>query len=61
MNSSRPFRYSMEYMLDWHLIYRDGRHFAGLAPESASPDDVTVLSESSGVNVFIEVRKPNHA
>src|SRR5207249_3661845 len=22
LNSSRPFRYSMEYILDWHLIYR---------------------------------------
>ena len=61
LNDSRPFRYSMEYMLDWHLIYRDGKRVGALAPGSAAAEDVTVLTEQSGVNVFIEVRKPNHA
>jgi len=61
MNASRPFRYSMEYILDWQLIYRDGRQVRALAPEEAPPDNVTVLSEHTGVNILIEVRKPNHA
>ena len=59
MNGSRPFRYSMEYILDWHLIYRDGRQFRALAPDRAPPDSVKVLAEKTGVNVFIEVRKPS--
>lgn len=60
MNSSRPFRYSMEYILDWHLIYRDRQSLAELAPQLAAPDNVAVIAESTGVNVFIEVRKPLH-
>ena len=61
MNESRPFRYSMEYLLDWHLIYRNGPEIAALAPEAAPPDACTVLAEESSVNIFIEVRKPEHA
>jgi len=61
MNDSRPFRYSMEYILDWHLIYRNGSQVRALAPEHAPPDNVRVISESTGVNIFIEVRKPHHA
>jgi extracellular factor (EF) 3-hydroxypalmitic acid methyl ester biosynthesis protein len=58
MNARRPFRYSMEYLLDWHLIYRDGGRVAALAPERAPGDTVKISSEESGVNVFIEIRKP---
>lgn len=60
MNQTRPFRYSMEYMLDWHLIYRDGGGFRKLAPDKAPPDAVVCMSDTTGVNVFIEVRKPRH-
>jgi extracellular factor (EF) 3-hydroxypalmitic acid methyl ester biosynthesis protein len=59
MNRSRPFRYSMEYILDWHLIYRDGPQVGALAPDRAPPDSCRVLAEETGVNVFLEVRKPN--
>ena len=59
MNASRPFRYSMEYILDWHLSYRDGRRVGALAPDRAPPDSVKVLAEETGVNVFLEVRKPS--
>jgi extracellular factor (EF) 3-hydroxypalmitic acid methyl ester biosynthesis protein len=61
MNSSRPFRYSMEYLLDWHLIYRDGPRLGALTPDRASPDNSKVLIEDTGVNVFLEVRKPSDA
>jgi extracellular factor (EF) 3-hydroxypalmitic acid methyl ester biosynthesis protein len=59
MNSSRPFRYSMEYILDWHLIYRNGRQVGALAPTRAPADSVKVFTEQTGVNVFLEVRKPS--
>jgi extracellular factor (EF) 3-hydroxypalmitic acid methyl ester biosynthesis protein len=59
MNSSRPFRYSMEYILEWNLIYRNGRQVADLAPDAALPDNVAVINENTGVNTFIEVRKPD--
>ena len=61
MNQSRPFRYSMEYILDWHLIYRDGPQVAALKPELAPEDNVRVIAEESGVNIFLEVRKPADA
>ncbi|MGD0743767.1 MAG: class I SAM-dependent methyltransferase [Verrucomicrobiota bacterium] len=61
LNISRPFRYSMEYILDWHLIYRSRNRVAALAPEGAVADDVVVKAEDTGTNVFLEVRKPSHA
>ncbi|HWV98741.1 MAG TPA: class I SAM-dependent methyltransferase [Candidatus Acidoferrum sp.] len=60
MNDSRPFRHSMEYILDWHLIYRDGVGVGAFAPDAAPPDACTVLAEDTSVNIFIEVRKPEH-
>ena len=60
LNAVRPFRYSMEYILDWHLMYRDGRRVAALAPADAARDDWSVVAEGTGVNLFIEVRKPVH-
>jgi len=60
MNDSRPFRYSMEYFLDWHLIYRTGKEVAALAPDAASPDYCRTYGEDLGVNIFLEVRKPLH-
>ena len=59
MNDSKPFRHSMEYILDWNLIYRNARQVAALAPEAAPADNVAVISENTGVNVFLEIRKPD--
>lgn len=53
-----PARYEMECFLDWHLIYRNTARMATLAPRQCSPDMVTVRREASGVNVFLEIRKP---
>jgi extracellular factor (EF) 3-hydroxypalmitic acid methyl ester biosynthesis protein len=54
-----PNRGSLELILDWHLIYRDASHFALLRPDDAPEDGVVVQSDSTGVNVFLESRKPN--
>jgi extracellular factor (EF) 3-hydroxypalmitic acid methyl ester biosynthesis protein len=60
MNASRPFRYSMEYILDWHLIYRDRHAMASLAPGRAPADAVALIVDETGVDMFIEVRKPQN-
>ncbi len=60
MNRSRPFRYSMEYILDWHLLYRNGDQLAAMRPPNAPPDSARVLTEDIGVNVMLEIRKPRH-
>jgi extracellular factor (EF) 3-hydroxypalmitic acid methyl ester biosynthesis protein len=61
LNASRPFRYSMEYILDWHLIYRNKNQFAAVAPDLAGKDDTTISAEATGANLFLEVRKPKNA
>ncbi|HXR04285.1 MAG TPA: hypothetical protein VN836_06210, partial [Verrucomicrobiae bacterium] len=61
VDESNPSRNWMEYVLDWHLIYRNGQKLAALVPDSAQPDLVTVRSVGTGVNVFLEIRKPRNA
>ncbi|HYT60212.1 MAG TPA: hypothetical protein VEL06_08575 [Haliangiales bacterium] len=58
---SNPLRNGMEHLLDWHLVYRTGRQFEALQPKRASADSVAVRADLTGVNLFLEVRKPDHA
>jgi len=55
-----PNRGSLELVLDWHLNYRDAERFATLAPSGATPDDVRIYSDDTGVNIFMEARKPSY-
>jgi extracellular factor (EF) 3-hydroxypalmitic acid methyl ester biosynthesis protein len=48
----------MEYVLDWHLIYRDARRFRVLVPDRVKPDTAVVRSVGTGVNIVLEIRKP---
>jgi extracellular factor (EF) 3-hydroxypalmitic acid methyl ester biosynthesis protein len=61
VDASKPFRHSMEFILEWHLICRNSDQFAALNPDKAPPGQFQVTHEQSGVNVFIEVRKPANA
>jgi extracellular factor (EF) 3-hydroxypalmitic acid methyl ester biosynthesis protein len=54
-----PMRNTMETLLDWHLIYRTSQQARKLIPDKAHIDDFSVTSDVTGVNIFIEVRKPN--
>jgi extracellular factor (EF) 3-hydroxypalmitic acid methyl ester biosynthesis protein len=58
---ANPLRHGMEHLLDWHLIYRTGPQLGLLKPKGADNDAVCVRCDDTGVNVFIEVRKPSHA
>ena len=60
VDSSNPLQHGMDYLLDWNLVYRDALRSAGLIPESASAGANTVRSDVTGVNLMIEVRKPEH-
>jgi extracellular factor (EF) 3-hydroxypalmitic acid methyl ester biosynthesis protein len=53
-----PLRYGMEHLLDWHLIYRTAPQMLLLRPQQAPADSAAVLCDETGVNVFLEVRKP---
>ena len=57
MNDAKPFRYMVEFLLDWHLIYRNSRFMASLRPDR--PEAIaTVVTEETTVNLFAHVRKP---
>ncbi|MCS7090946.1 MAG: class I SAM-dependent methyltransferase [Verrucomicrobiota bacterium] len=55
-----PLRNGMEHLLDWHLIHRTGEEMAALARELPPTTETRVWAESTGVNVFLEIRKPAH-
>ncbi len=51
---------TMDHVMDWHLIYRTVPQFTQLRPGEASPEICTVKADPTGVNLFLEVRKPEH-
>jgi extracellular factor (EF) 3-hydroxypalmitic acid methyl ester biosynthesis protein len=55
---SNPIRGGMECFLEWHLVYRDKAGFLNLKPEKARAKDCQVTSDVTGVNIFMQVRKP---
>ena len=58
---ANPSRHGMEHLLDWHLIYRGAGDLAALRPDGAAVDEARVYVDDTGVNVFMEVRKPAYA
>lgn len=57
VESQNPIRNIMEYIFEWHLVYRSAKDFLSLAPPQASSDDVLLSSEPSSGNLFLEIRK----
>ncbi len=55
---SNPFRNVMESFMEWHLIYRNQGQMAVLKPAAAPEGSARIQTEATGVNIFIEVRKP---
>lgn len=56
VDSSNPRRLTMEYVMEWNLIYRSGAELAALKPDDAQEDGVK--ADITGVNVYYEARKP---
>ena len=52
-----PNRGSMELILDWHLIYRDAAQFLALS-DAILEGEPRVQSDETGINIFLEARKP---
>jgi extracellular factor (EF) 3-hydroxypalmitic acid methyl ester biosynthesis protein len=48
----------MEFVVDWHLVYRDDSRFSELAPDRAPAEICKLEHDDTGVNVFSEIRKP---
>jgi extracellular factor (EF) 3-hydroxypalmitic acid methyl ester biosynthesis protein len=58
VDKSNPIRHMLDFVLEWHLIYRDGTQMLALKPDEAERENVAVCSDPTGVNVFLEIRKP---
>ena len=55
---SNPIRNMLEYLLAWHLIYRDQHQIQSICPDDAALGNIQINHDSTKVNVFVEVRKP---
>ena len=60
VDCDKPFRHMLEFVLDWHLIYRDVEGCKSLIPECIPDDARRVMKDQTGVNIFIEARKPRY-
>ncbi|HTR43958.1 MAG TPA: class I SAM-dependent methyltransferase [Pseudomonadales bacterium] len=54
-----PNQGSLDLILDWHLIYRNAAEFEQLCSGIIPNETIRVRSDHTGVNIFMEVRKPN--
>lgn len=61
VDDSRPFRHSMDYLLEWHLIYRGKEDLYRLVPPAAGSVPWEVIPDPTAVNLFLEIRKPGVA
>jgi extracellular factor (EF) 3-hydroxypalmitic acid methyl ester biosynthesis protein len=57
VDASNPSRNGMEYLLEWHLIYRNEEQLKALIPDQAPAGSAHIRSDETGVNLYIEVRK----
>lgn len=53
-----PRRLTMEYIMEWTLIYRSGAGLEALKPVALEKGDYAVTSDVTSVNVYFEARKP---
>jgi extracellular factor (EF) 3-hydroxypalmitic acid methyl ester biosynthesis protein len=54
-----PAKHQMECFLEWNLIYRDNAAMRAVAPRKATESELALKRDPSGVNLFLEVRKPD--
>jgi len=55
---SNPVRAGTEMLLDWHLICRKGNDLQSLRPSQVAREDFLIQSDMTGVNLFMEARRP---
>ena len=59
IDASNPSRNGMEYLLEWHLIHRNSAQLSALISDRAPAKSICVKYDDTGVNIYIEVRKPH--
>jgi extracellular factor (EF) 3-hydroxypalmitic acid methyl ester biosynthesis protein len=61
VNRSNPRQLTMEYIMEWHLIYRNGAEFSAMKPDKATSDLCSIKSDNTGVNIYLEAKNPFRA
>jgi extracellular factor (EF) 3-hydroxypalmitic acid methyl ester biosynthesis protein len=57
---SNPRKVTMDYLLEWHLIYRNRNDFMAVKPDNIPEDLCKVISDDTGVNIYFEAQKPKN-
>lgn len=57
VDACNPRRLTMDYIMDWHLIYRRGDELAQLRPERVPAHGGSISADETGVNIFYTVSK----
>jgi extracellular factor (EF) 3-hydroxypalmitic acid methyl ester biosynthesis protein len=58
VDTYRPFRHMLEFLLDWHLNYRNQAQMRGLVVAEIPAEAAAITSDATGVNLFLEIRRP---
>ncbi|MFQ5580199.1 MAG: hypothetical protein ACE5FZ_06270 [Nitrospiria bacterium] len=58
VEASNPARNIMELILEWHLIYRDANQLDSLVPDAVPFGSSCIKADPTGVNLLMEIRKP---
>lgn len=58
VDPSNPSRNGMEFILDWHLVYRDREQLKLLHPSGVPDENIVTRADETGVNIYLEVRRP---
>ena len=58
VDQCNPIKHWLSYVLEWHLVYRNSAEMLVLRPDKADRENTQVVSDPTGVNIYIEVRKP---
>lgn len=53
VHRQNPEKYSMEHLLEWHLIYRDEADMRRLVPPACAIHQI--FTDPTGVNVFLDM------
>ncbi len=57
MHPDNNFRYCMEHVIEWHLIYRNEEQMKKIAPEGVN---YAISKDATGVNISLEAMKPEN-
>jgi extracellular factor (EF) 3-hydroxypalmitic acid methyl ester biosynthesis protein len=58
VDTVNPIQHIMGFIFEWHLLYRTHTELESLIPSNAPPESGKVVADTTGCNIFMEVRKP---